>query len=786
MINYDTLFDDENKDLLAKLEEESAGVLGRMGLENLGRGEMNSANQGMPKYNSPFGENSLFFEPNNEDYVKFINFKILIPHIIDNVGKETSYYYRWFESHKKVPDGFFKAEDSFDKLVNEIGESLGEEEEEDTNPTLKEIRKIISNSIKTPLFKHPVDEYYIDEKGNPIFLRGMLNKKEGIIKFNLNFITFRFELDAAKRIISFTDYFHYVDTKTDMPKKEWAIKLEANRYENYLQLSNVEKLWLKKPSIENITQKFTEALKVATNDAQTIFWLYDKMPDFVFLQRNKILLIDDLQTMLQGRVREGFVNEEAIVLKILSTFNTDKKADQDNLLCELGSRFIEKQTLFEVLYEKMNNVFGADNWTATIKLLYKIWIASSYAEQKHYPYTGQPERLAYQSKKILGFYTSGFDFSFEQNKIEVKIESDTAVSETQVGEGALSLDQMNTKRIHFISYDFFQPITLQEISQEGELLLPDKIPAFYLKAFDDKKKWENYEKDAWIALDIVITLTAVGNLARLRYLTYLSKTGKVVKLVSGSLFLASSVLQTMLNFVNDCSEGTFCAKLRKYLFWVDLATIGVDIIAGRMLRKSAREALDVADSKVPAEIRAHLNDIALEASVYRSKKLVELAKAADNIIKEIAEFEAKNINSQVEVGLIYNKAKKVEIFIGSGQIKTIVLDAKQVAKLRGSIVTHIHPNGSSFSIADLKLFFTQDIKELRAVCSDGTVFSMRNRKILMPESRFNEILEGIKKEIKKTYEVGMKQRGNIYGIEILTTERLVEKLGGLMEYLMFK
>jgi hypothetical protein len=30
MINYDTLFDDENKDLLAKLEAESAGILGRL------------------------------------------------------------------------------------------------------------------------------------------------------------------------------------------------------------------------------------------------------------------------------------------------------------------------------------------------------------------------------------------------------------------------------------------------------------------------------------------------------------------------------------------------------------------------------------------------------------------------------------------------------------------------------------------------------------------------------------------------------------------------------------
>ena len=68
---------------------------------------------------------------------------------------------------------------------------------------------------------------------------------------------------------------------------------------------------------------------------------------------------------------------------------------------------------------------------------------------------------------------------------------------------------------------------------------------------------------------------------------------------------------TVLNFVNDCSEGTFCQKLRNYLFWLDLATFGVDAVTERMLRQSAREALEESkNAKASKEITDELKRMA--------------------------------------------------------------------------------------------------------------------------------------------------------------------------------
>lgn len=492
---------------------------------------------------------------------------------------------------------------------------------------------------------------------------------------------------------------------------------EAYNYEYYLSLCEIEGLFLTEGSKLSIVRKFTEALKNAKDEPATMTWLYFKMPDFVFLQRNKNLLIDDLTGILKGNVNEDAIHTEATVLKILQAFVTDNKADQDNLLYELTTSVIEKQTLFEVLYIKMNDAFGADNWTAAIQLLYKIWSASSYADENKYQYTGQPERLAYQSEKILGFYNSGFDFSFEQNKIEVKRDR-----ETPIGEG-----QTSTEKVHYTSYGYFQQIVLQEIEQDGELKIPFKIPAFYLKAFDDKNKWYNYDKTAWVIADIALTFTAVGNLAKLRYLTYLSKTAMYVRLTYGSIILASSLTQTMLNFVNDCSGGSFCEKLKTYLFWLDLATISLDAITERMLRKSAREALDAVDSKIPREIREHLEEVAKNINSIRLTKLelkewiAEIRKLGGDVkfyteSKEMVKyFKSKNVGAAFEgkkippTIWIRKDVSDLEMFHESMHFEDFLRRGKE-SYLRGT-KRELLPFGNKPPIPEYDLLISKYIKE---------------------------------------------------------------------------
>jgi hypothetical protein len=231
----------------------------------------------------------------------------------------------------------------------------------------------------------------MDKDGKPIFLDGKLNVKEGLIKVNAATISFFLELDPSKRSIKFIDYYYYINEKTGQVTNEWALQIEASNFEYYDAYCGKLGFGLSGDALQSVIRKFTMALKNAKQDPATMAWLYFKMPEFVFLQRDKNLLIDDLATILQGNVYQDAIHTEATVLKVLQAFVTDNKVDQDNLLYELTTRFIEKQTLFEVLYHKMNDAFGADNWTASIQLLYKIWSASAYSDDKKYAYAGQPE-----------------------------------------------------------------------------------------------------------------------------------------------------------------------------------------------------------------------------------------------------------------------------------------------------------------------------------------------------------------------------------------------------------
>lgn len=60
-----------------------------------------------------------------------------------------------------------------------------------------------------------------------------------------------------------------------------------------------------------------------------------------------------------------------------------------------------------------------------------------------------------------------------------------------------------------------------------------------------------------------------------------------LRLFTATVQVASSVVHLMLEFANDCRDGTFCQKLRNVLFWMDLATLGVDALTSKMLRQTA-------------------------------------------------------------------------------------------------------------------------------------------------------------------------------------------------------
>jgi hypothetical protein len=655
----------------------------------------NENKNSFPAHESPFGSSSLFNGPENGEYVEYVNFKRLIPYIIQYKGEIAPYYYKDFESHATIPIGF----PPFGPLETSPDDNEDKEEAEenaDENDPYEFFRDFFDEKSYRNLFRRRVDKEYKDESKTLVFLDGKLNTREGYIKITKNCIGFDFVLDVPGRKCRFIDFFYYVEPETGVIQKDWAMSIEAFRYEDYQGLCKAEGLVLTENVKKGIVTKFMAALNAAEGIAKDMAWLYFKMPDFVYAQRDKNKLIDDLATILKGKVTEGAINTEVMVLKILQAFVTDKREDQDNLLTQLTTRYIDGDTLFEVLYDKMNDFGGADNWTAAIKLLYKIWSGSKFADEGYYTYNGQPETLAYQSKKILGFYQSGFTFSFEKDQVEVYKEVEQYYGERRIFED-----------LYFTRYSILQPIQLLEVDQDGALKIPDRIPAFYLKAFDDKNTWENFEKSAWLALDVLTTFTAVGNLLKLRYLVHISKGMYYLKLASGVVQLASGIAGVLLNFVDNCGDGTFCQKLRNYLFWLDIATISVDAITERMLRRSAREALDEMSETIRRQqpsIKEHLDEMA-EAGTRASKN--------GDLTKSFFENAGIAIREERAIGKVIGQTEEFTCVAGSLRM---VLDDIGIIRSEQYLAAELRTTKSGASILDipdvLKNTYLDDIKTI--------------------------------------------------------------------------
>lgn len=214
------------------------------------------------------------------------------------------------------------------------------------------------------------------------------------------------------------------------------------------------------------------------------------------------------------------------------------------------------------------------------------------------------------------------------------------------------------------------------------------IPAFYLKAFDDKAAWDNFEKTTWLTLDAVTTLIGFGNLLKFRHLLKLHKANHVIKLKLGlaTVEVASGALGTILNFVNECDPGaeknnngkkTFCQHLRDFLILLDIATLSVDGI-DNLLRTQARKTRDVGyeliEKTKDTNKQNKINKIVDDLDEFADEKIRSL-----NIGDDIANS-ADDFVDVTEIPKITSKVKKLYNF-KSFDIVVVDRNNKEFVKL---------------------------------------------------------------------------------------------------------
>jgi hypothetical protein len=485
---------------------------------------------------------------------------------------------------------------------------------------------------------------------------------------------------------------------------------------------------------------------------------------------------------------------ETILLNILTGLSNKPNFNADVFLKQLLILRIKGETLFQRLYKKMNDFGGQNNFSELIIRLTLIWMDSNFTNTKNSVYRkfDKPVNLAYKQTKILGFRFDDYDFNFnKKGHIEVAIKPGINLPNNPIG--SLIINKRLEKEE--VYHPFF-PITLTELdeTENEDLKLETEVPlpAFYLKAFDDKGAWENFEKTTWLAVDIITTATGIGNLLKLRHLLKLKTAYAYLKLAYGVMEVSSGILSIALNFIDDCENKAFCNKLRQYLFWFEICTLSADALTTRIFRKQAREAKEalkafktkvknIKKQKQLDELEVHLNqvaesDLALRIKGYSSNFATTVSKNLDKASKRTKDFESLHRTSDVEFGQIYNPTTKVADVHTSNLANRILWPNRLIRKMRGGVLTHNHPKGTGLSFADLETFVSTRLKEIRAVTPTGEIFSVTWKQ----KPSINEFID-LNKEIKEMNDQFNLARSISVGDEAVAIKREFEALYKLLE-----
>lgn len=521
----------------------------------------------------------------------------------------------------------------------------------------------------------------INNESIELQIKAALNLKSGPINLSSNY-QLSFDIDPKKSLERYQILIPYHNIENPKNDADYAITICSYDFDHFYYtiktlnhiLTSDAQTWI----FQKIEQVFN--LSQVRNNKDLLDFMYEEIPLWVIARRNKDYVFRDLKTILRGSVNEIGSNEELAVLKIIKSFATyptvsdndddlqiDVRANSNYLLTKALNEKIGNISVFQRMYEVINDFGGADNFSEFIQLFYLFWLASDYKDMD-VSGSGQPLILDYESKKTLGFYSDNKLVDFFGNLIIVRKKENTIndLIDNFIENGTIFIDEREKEQPQILH--MYQPINIPETNQKGELkFVTNVVPAFYLKAFADKNAFANLEKATWLTVDIVTTFTGVGNLLKLRHLKTAISGMKALKILIAGVEVASGALGLMLNFVEKCDnpkDDSFCNKLRTFLIYVDLATLGVDALASKFIKKSAIDALD----SMPPSLRKQHPEIADELmNIAREGKLTnEAMQTIRNFLKKYGytpQFNKVTIDLYDSTGKFYFRLDKAELEI---------------------------------------------------------------------------------------------------------------------------
>jgi hypothetical protein len=127
------------------------------------------------------------------------------------------------------------------------------------------------------------------------------------------------------------------------------------------------------------------------------------------------------------------------------------------------------------------------------------------------------------------------------------------------------------------------------------------IPAIMVAGIIQTKEFEQNFKRVSLSLDAVLTVSAIGNVAKLKYLKDFAS---AARLTLAGIELSSTALDLLLNYTDLCVDGELCEALREYNFYLQVGLLSGEALSA--IYKSQLKALKLKAAEKYAEKRAKL------------------------------------------------------------------------------------------------------------------------------------------------------------------------------------
>jgi hypothetical protein len=152
-----------------------------------------------------------------------------------------------------------------------------------------------------------------------------------------------------------------------------------------------------------------------------------------------------------------------------------------------------------------------------------------------------------------------------------------------------------------LSYHPFQPVYFVTEKDKSIVTPAADIPAIMVAGIIQTKEFEQNFKRVSLSLDAVLTVSAIGNVAKLKYLKDFAS---AARLTLAGIELSSTALDLLLNYTDLCVDGELCEALREYNFYLQVGLLSGEALSA--IYKSQLKALKLKAAEKYAEKRAKL------------------------------------------------------------------------------------------------------------------------------------------------------------------------------------